>query len=336
MKIKLGVGLVLLGAAFSLSNASCGGDDDDDDDNGIATSPKPSCQDLPADCGPASQESCCANALVPGGSFKMGRSESSNDPDYYPPGNSDEIPEHDATIDSFYLDKYEVTVGRFRKFVAQYDGTPPTVLAGAHPKIDYSGWRTQWDSELPTSQDGLINGFKFCGDNATWTDTAGANEKYPMNCVSWYVAFAFCIWDGGRLPTEAEWEMAAAGGSENRLYPWGQITPDATHANFFDSDYSPFVAVGSHPAGVGRWGHYDLAGSMFEMVLDWYGPTWYHADSGNPCNNCAYVETGPTTRVARGGGWFKEAAELRATTRGAMAPSKGHNGIGIRCARDAP
>jgi hypothetical protein len=66
----------------------------------------------------------------------------------------------------------------------------------------------------------------------TWTDTVGPNENLPMNCVPWYKAFAFCVWDGGRLPTEAEWNYAATGGNEQRKYPWGSTAPDDALAVF--------------------------------------------------------------------------------------------------------
>lgn len=63
---------------------------------------------------------------------------------------------------------------------------------------------------------------------ATWTDAPGANEHLPINDVSWFVAFAFCAWDGGRLPTYAELSFAAAGGSEQRVYPWSVPPTDST------------------------------------------------------------------------------------------------------------
>ena len=96
----------------------------------------------------------------------------------------------------------------------------------------------------------------------TWTDAPGDNEQLPMNCVGFYEAFAFCLWDGGRLPTEAEWESVAAGGEENRLYPWGSTAPGAdamhaVHGCYYDGvdtcdglvDIAP---VGSAPMGNGR------------------------------------------------------------------------------------
>jgi formylglycine-generating enzyme required for sulfatase activity len=249
-------------------------------------------------------------------------------------GGGEEVPEHDATVSDFYLDTFAVTVGRFRKFVEQYDGTAPAQDAGAHPLIADSGWQNAWNSELPSTETGLTSNLKcsYIGGQ-TWTDTAGANEQYPINCVSWYEAFAFCIWDGGRLPTEAEWEYAAAGGSENRLYPWGPEAPDGTpeRANMHNTANSSFIDVGSYPDGAGRYGQHDLAGSTWEWVLDWYEGEWYSGD-GNTCNNCSNLNN-PFYRVARGGSFGNNALYLRSAYRFYDSPSNRAGSIGFRCAR---
>jgi formylglycine-generating enzyme required for sulfatase activity len=174
---------------------------------------------------------------------------------------------------------------------------------------------------------------KCNASHQTWTDTAGAGDNYPINCVSWYEAFAFCIWDGGRLPTEAEWEYAAAGGSENRLYPWGSEPPDETRASYL---CLPFVSVGSKSAGAGRWGHLDLAGSMWEWTFDWYDENWYSDPAATGTNVCNLTPT--RLRTNRGGGWDYGSDYLRAAYRGLeLFPPKTHfPSIGFRCARAAP
>jgi formylglycine-generating enzyme required for sulfatase activity len=147
--------------------------------------------------------------------------------------------------------------------------------------------------------------------------------------LSWYEAFAFCIWDGGRLPTEAEFEYAATGGEENRVYPWGAAVPDATRAVY---NGATLVVVGSKPAGAGRYGQLDLAGSLWEWVLDLYAPY------GTSCDDCANLTTG-TTRVLRGPSFsntdLAAVTGLRAANRyqDGRDPALHLNTTGVRCAR---
>ena len=247
---------------------------------------------------------------------------------------SDEQPEHPATLSSFALDKYEVTVGRFRAFVEAGAGTqssPPAAGSGAHPLIAGSGWDSAWNTQLPADQAGLIANVGCSPSYQTWTDTAGANETYPMNCVSWYEAFAFCIWDGGRLPTEAEWEYASAGGDENREFPWGNDVTEPLPANYEGNHNPPLLSVGSEPLGDGRWGHADLAGSMWEWTLDWRASDW-HTTTQTGCSDCANL-TAASNRVRRGGSRLNPADSLRAANRGSSSPDGHHNGVGFRCSR---
>jgi len=275
----------------------------------------PRCDQVAARCGPAGDEGCCADPVVPGGTFNR-----VNDP---------QLP---AAIEGFRLDRFEVTVGRFRQFVAEYPANKPAAGAGAHPLIDASGWDPAWNAMLPGGQADLRASLGCDEIFQTWTGAPGANEALPVNCVSWYVAFAFCAWDEGRLPTEAEWNFAAAGGNEQRLYPWGAAAPDPTLAEYgcnTETTGCLIPRVGSKsPAGDGAFGQADLAGSMSEWVLD------FHGTQKTPCNNCATLEDETFGREARGGD-FAHLEELIATTyRIGYAPDTRETHLGIRCARD--
>jgi formylglycine-generating enzyme required for sulfatase activity len=147
--------------------------------------------------------------------------------------------------------------------------------------------------------------------------------------VTWYQAFAFCLWDGGWLPTEAEWEYAAAGGSEARLYPWGgQATDDSgLPANYSGNRSSLQLPVGSEPLGNGKWGQSDLAGSVNEWVLDWYADSY-----PVPCEDCANIDPPQAYRVMRGGDWADFYYVLVTTVRLTRTPQ---GKAGLRCARAA-
>jgi formylglycine-generating enzyme required for sulfatase activity len=168
----------------------------------------------------------------------------------------------------------------------------------------------------------------------TWTPAAGADENLPINCENWYEAYAFCIWDGGFLPTEAEWNYAAAGGREQRVFPWsnppGATTADYTYASYDclgDScSFQDILPVGSDPAGDGNWGQSDLGGNVAEWNLDVQAP--YPA----PCDDCASLGAG-TNRSIRGGGFNSDLTGVLAAGRDANTPDTRNEIYGIRCAR---
>lgn len=226
-------------------------------------------------------------------------------------------------------------MGRFRSFVGAYPGSKPAPGAGAHPLIVGTGWDPAWDAFLPEGQAALTEAVLCDPQYQTWTILPGANENLPMNCLSWYIAFAFCAWDGGRLPTEAEWNYAAAGGLEQREYPWSSVVIDSTYANFECSGYgqagvcsfADMLAVGSRsPKGDGRWAQADLGGSMWEWTLDGYG------DYSAQCSDCVNVLSG-SGRVIRGGSWNHAASNLLSAVRQNNQPASRGNEVGARCAR---
>jgi formylglycine-generating enzyme required for sulfatase activity len=252
---------------------------------------------------------------------------------------TDESPPHDASVDSFLMDEFEVTVGRFRSFYQAYDGTLPSAGAGANPKRSGSGWQVEYNANMPTSKAALQTAINCnVGQYQTWTELAGVRETMPMNCVSWYVAVAFCIWDGGRLPSEAEWEMAASSGSNEWRFPWGSTDPDpATSAvmncmgdGVSGCTPSDMLPVGSRPQGANKWGHLDLAGSLWEWTFDYYDATYYQAIG--TCDNCVNT-AGTTPRVIRGGAFLSNTIALRATGRASKTPITLDPYTGFRCVR---
>lgn len=262
----------------------------------------PSCTGAPGTvtCGPNGTEDCCASIPLPEGDVQRLALYTNSD-------------FHTVHVGPYRLDKYEVTVGRMRAFFEAMGGNvqanAPLPGAGAHPRIANSGWRSSFDVRLPSSWAEInarlgaagcfIGGDNTDGGSATWTSTPGPYEELPIVCIDWYTLWAFCIWDGGRLPTDAEWTYAARGGDEGRTYAWGgngmqllwprdadklvssllslddNLYRFTVGTPFFTTDAQGHVIDGpAHMArpgsktGNGRWGHADLTGNVLEYMLD--------------------------------------------------------------------
>ena len=287
-----------------------------------------SCQQLVLSCGSA-QTSCCEATELPGGAFAR-----------YGGGQ--------ASVSDFRLDKYEVTVGRFRAFVEHYASAQPTAQAGKNPHdAQDHGWDPSWNEQLLASAPELSDALYCSLRLATWGEQPADDENRPINCLTWYEAQAFCIWDGGRLPSDLEWEYAAQGGSEGRPFPWGNAGEPIPHAfancrnGCNASPQSPeckglaqIWRVGSAPGGNGRWGQSDLAGNLWEYTLDYFGPAL-------ACADCArHIPQPPgtgerATHVSRGGSYNMDLGDGLVNRdfyypSGPRAPN-----LGFRCAYDA-
>lgn len=287
------------------------------DSGGDAAPPEPpSCRGLAPTCGPSGTDRCCATANVPGGTFRrLNRNTNAT-----------------ATVSPFALERYEVTVGRFRAFVSSGAGTqekPPAEGAGAHPKVAGSGWKAAYLAQLPTTTAQLVGRVGCAG--GTFTALPGANEALPVTCVDWFVAMAFCAWDEARLPSEAEMSFAQVGGDEQRVFPWSvPPTSDAIDATF--AVYATIAAarVGSRsPKGDGRYGHADLVGNANEWVLDGLEDPF----PVTPCNDCVLGGASPPFRVRRGSGFDATAGELRNDYHFGNGPANVFENTGMRCVR---
>jgi formylglycine-generating enzyme required for sulfatase activity len=305
-------------------------------------------------CG-TNQESCCTSLGVPGGTYDR---TYDSEADGGPSAEADP-----TTVSGLRVDKYLVTVGRFRQFVNAWAGgyTPPAA-SGKHAHLNGGrgladsanvgsyepGWASSDDANVAPTDANL--GSCNMGDIlSTWTPSPATQENLPIDCITWQEAYAFCIWDGGFLPSEAEWEYVAAGGNQQREYPWGSTDPGTDNlyaiygALFVDAGmadcYYPsgslaactsaavnLAPVGTATLGVALWGQLDMAGELFEWNLDWY------ANYVDPCTDCASL-TGGSDRVNRGGLYYADATNLLSAARGNDPPTFRGNNIGFRCAR---
>jgi len=221
-------------------------------------------------------------------------------------------PYHEVTVKGFEIDVYEVTKKDFEacikaKVCTNAQGSPLQYIA--------------YDEEHP-----------FCVVGSSLDDSL------PVNCVSWYGARTYCAWVGKRLPTEAEWELAARG-TDKRWYPWGNAPGPSCYNTVMkgNSDWGCdngfAMSVGSKPNGKSPYGLYDMAGNVWEWVED----DWHEDYTGAPTDGSAWVDaTRPANRVIRGGSFMVGSEELfQLTTYGHYGAAAEDASVsrGFRCAR---
>jgi len=235
--------------------------------------------------------------LIPAGEFEMG--------DHQGVGEDDERPVHPVYLDEFYIDRYEVTVGRYREFIE----------ATGHPAPPWN----EVSQFSPTDQ-------------------------HPIVLVSWHDAAAYAQWAGKKLPTEAQWERAARGGLVGKRYPWGNIIDiitrgDANYEGTLVRDKWEHTApVGSFPEN--DYGLFDMAGNVWEWCADEYVPDYYwrspRDNPTGPGNPVLFVDNDFTNveneRVLRGGSWLDRPDILRCAFRDKDHASSAFNSVGFRCA----
>jgi formylglycine-generating enzyme required for sulfatase activity len=242
-----------------------------------------------------------AMIYVAAGSFAMG-SDASIDPYFW----GAESPIHTVTLDGYWIYQTEVTNAMYQACVAE--------KACPRPRWNYS-----------STYESYYGNPDF--------------DNFPVIYVSWVSAVSYCTWGGGRLPSEAEWEKAARGSQDKRLFPWGDTPANAKQANFCDvgcsenyaeSDkndgYTDAAPVGNYPAGASPYGVLDMAGNVWEWTYDWFATPYNTSITENP-----YGPANGTARVIRGGSYYNPSSGIRVVQRLSIAPDKSLETLGFRC-----
>ena len=253
--------------------------------------------------------------FVAGGTFLMGSDASDNEAE------NDEMPKHSVTISDFRISKYEITNQQYADFL----------------------------NAINANSDGSVNGVTYIdmANNDCKIDHDGNNfvvypgkENYPVIDVTWFGAKAYCEYHGGRLPTEAEWEFAARGGSNSNgyIYSGSNNIDDVAwyDANSNNPDNDILDGQGTHIVGTknpNELGIYDMSGNVNEWCNDWYDSNIY-----NDYYNAGTVvdPQGPSQgqgiydRVFRGGDWFHPDYTSRVANRSRAHPTDVGNNLGFR------
>lgn len=217
--------------------------------------------------------------------------------------NRDEMPRHQVTLSSFAIDVHPVSNEQFVRFLEAMGGEKDTnhqdIIRMRDSRVKRSGGRLSIESGY---------------------------SKHPVVGVTWYGAVAYAKWIGKRLPTEAEWEVAAYGGKESILYPTGEDI-EKNQANFFSSDTTAVMSYAPNGAGL-----YDMAGNVYEWCYDWYGYNYYEISVQEPENPMGPLQG--VYRALRGGCWKSLKEDLRCSRRHRNNPGTVNGTYGFRCAAD--
>ena len=309
---------------------------------------------------------------IPGGVFSMGCA----DPTQIPFGGSDPMadarPIHRVQVTGFWMDTHEVTNAQFAVFVKATgyvtvaERPPrPEDFPGAPPENLVAGSIVFAPPEGPvTLRDGTgaahLRWWSYV-PGACWNHPVGpessleGRDKEPVVHVAFEDAEAYAAWAHKRLPTEAEWELAARGGQPGQTYPWGnEFRPGGkwianTWQGMFPTEdtaadgFAGVAPVGHYPAN--GYGLFDMSGNVWEWCSDWYRPDTYArdarrgtvADPRGPADSFDPQEPGQPKRVQRGGSYLcsdQYCSRYIVGTRGKGEISSGTNHIGFRCVKD--
>lgn len=256
-----------------------------------------------------------------------------------------EGPVRAVTLSPFALDRTSVTNRMFREFIE---------ATGYRTEAEHFGWSFVFWSHIPPErfrqlvEDTVSAAPWWCRvSGARWDAPEGpgsnlrGREEHPVVHVSWNDASAYARWSGQRLPTEAEWEYAARGGLEQKLYPWGdKLRPDGQHrCNIWqgefpnldtaDDGYAGTSPVDAYPPN--NFGFYSITGNAWEWCSDWFSPD-FHRDGPRQDPTGPPVGTG---RVMKGGSFLCHKSycnRYRVGARTSNTPDSSSSNIGFRCA----
>jgi gamma-glutamyl hercynylcysteine S-oxide synthase len=256
---------------------------------------------------------------IPGGSFTLGTDDRAYAYD-------NERPAHTKHVKTFAIDRFPTTVRRYSEFVR----------SGGYERQDFwtaEGWK--WVSEEGhSSPQGWIPDLDGGWLVRRFGHVEPLDPTEPVEHVSFHEAQAFAQYLGGRLPTEIEWEKAAAWNpatEQSRTYPWGETPPTSDHANLGQSGWGP-APVGSYPAGASAYGVEQLLGDGYEWTTSLFES--YPGYEMFPYPEYSEVFFGGDYRVLRGASWATSKSVARTTYRNWDYPIRRQIFAGIRLAWD--
>ena len=285
---------------------------------------------------------------IPGGRYLLGNEdERAREGDW-------EGPIRELELAPFWMDTHAVSNERFAAFV---DDTDWGTVA------EQWGWSFVFVNFLPDdfelTQAAAAAPWWRKVEGADWRHPEGPQSSlegrmdHPVVHVAVLDALAYCTWAGLRLPSEAEWEVAARGGLVQQRYPWGmELTPDGEHrcniwqGTFPEEDTGEDGYRGTCPVDAfppNGYGLYDMAGNVWEMCEDWYGLEYYKVSPKDgpvgPAIGHDPEGTGFGQHVIRGGSWLCDEGyclRYRATSRQGLDTLTSTNHAGFRCVADLP